>query len=234
MLAHPVLVGTFHKTGTSLMRKVFREVAKKHALRFWRRSKDREPDAWDICFDDHSSFLEAGLLGKRSRCVISIRDPRDIVISAARYHVWAREPWLDVPRRIYNGRSYREAIASLPTERERFIFEMDNSSGGTIKRMLAIDQADERILVVRLDDLIVDRDYVQFGRIFRFLGFSEEVVPSCLAVARRHSLFDKKFKSNDHVQHTTPALWRTEFDDDLNAEFASRFGSAIEQLGYPS
>lgn len=236
----PIFVGTFHKTGTVLLRGIFEEVARRLDLTFcepkevfWKTREFAHRD-FDIFFDGGTRFLRhRKLFGLEARAVISIRDPRDVVIGSALYHARAPEKWLHVPSEKFAGRTYQQALNALESDHQRLVFEMDHSSALTIANMLAVDQNDPRIAVVRLDRLIVDCNYEEYRRMFAFLGFMGEAPETCLEAARERSAFNRAFRP-EHVNHPEPAAWRERFTPApaLAQAFETRFPGAAEKLGY--
>ena len=58
MTPNASFLGTFHKTGTTLMSHVLRELVRDTDLRVWWMHDDPEPpEQWDICFHYSSRFL---------------------------------------------------------------------------------------------------------------------------------------------------------------------------------
>lgn len=243
-LQRPIFVGTFHKTGTVLMAGIFRSAARKLDLVFWPlyESKPKFKDAaeyappnlhWDICFDGHSRFLKSKrLFGADALGVISIRDPRDVIVSSAAFHCKSTEPWLHAPRRKFGGKTYQQVICALPNENARLLFEMENRAKQTIDEMLGIEQGDPRLLITRLETLMTDVDFLEYRKLFSFLGFEGPSLEVCLGVARAHSIFSGKAKRAGHVQHGRGAIWKDRFTPEIAAEFERRFPGAAERLGY--
>jgi hypothetical protein len=188
---------------------------------------------WDICFDGHSRFLGIdGLFTGDVRGVISVRDPRDVVVSSALYHMKASEKWLHIPKKQFGDKTYQQTICALGSDEERFLFEMNNYAKRTIRRMLGFDRSDPRLRLVKLEQLMADRELEEFRAIFAFLGFRGEALETCVAIARERSVFSDGFKPTAHVRHTTPALWKERFTPELAKEFEKRFPHAAEKLGY--
>lgn len=239
-LARKLFVGTFHKTGTVLLASVFRLLSHRLGLVFWqpkaevwKQGKSAAPDFdWDICFDSLSRFLvDETLFTGDLRCVISLRDPRDVVISSALYHLTSPEKWLHRPREEFDGKTYQQALAALVGDHERLVFEMDHSAARTIKRMLAVDQSDRRIHVVRLDRLIVDLDFQEYRRMFEFLGFDGRALEVCLDAAHARSAPHRDVRPG-HFHHGDSAVWKQRFTPALAQAFEARFPGAVERLGY--
>jgi hypothetical protein len=232
-----VFVGAFHKTGTVLLSSVFRSAAKKLGLVFWPLSESKPnmhrpadfvpPDfPWDICFDGHCRFLQLPQL------LVSIRDPRDVVISGASYHCKSDESALHVPRKRFGGRTYQQAISALPSDEEKLVFEMDHLGKQTIERMLAVDPSDPRIFITRLETLVTDYEFAEYSRIFSFLGFGDQEREVLLEAASRQSVFSGGRTRDGHVQDGRPAQWRSKFTPLVAQEFERRFPGAAERLGY--
>jgi hypothetical protein len=233
---NPIFVGTFHKTGTILLGDIFERAASRLGLvfvkaerGFWQKETLR---AFDVLFDGGSRLLKRpDVFGAKARALVSIRDPRDLIVSAALYHMDSKERWVVGPSERLGGRSYQESLRALPDDAARFIFEMDHAGGRTIAQMLKIDRSDPRLLVTGLDRLMTDRDLVEFRMIFTFLGFRGEALESCLGIASECSVFSGKVESG-HVRHTEPGFWREHFTPALAAAFEERFPGAAERLGY--
>lgn len=228
---HKILVGTFHKTGTVLMRNILKTISEEFGLRFWEQGPE-PPEGWDIRFHGGSAFRKELLLPHRG--VIVIRDPRDVIISAAHFHCRGREGWLHRPDPRFGGMTYQEKINSLQTDDDRYIFEMDHFSESVIRDMVARGRPRDNFLIVRFEDLVTDVDLDQYRNMFTYLGLPPEMLSRWLEVANRFSLFSGQVKPHLHVRSGRPAEWRDKLSPRVLAEFHARFGSAAEELGYAS
>lgn len=230
-----ILVGTFHKSGTVLMLTVLRRIANQLGYGLWVPNRRPPPETWDIMLQAHSVF-PADVLEQPHRGAIVIRDPRDIIISGALYHARSdsdREPWLYQPDAKFDGRSYHEAIAALPTDAEKFVFEMDNFGMRTINNMRRHVDLLPDFIHVRFEDLIADVELTTFRRMFTWLGIREADMDRALKIAEASSLFSGQVDTK-HVRSGKPAQWRQHFTPELHAEFSKRFGDIAERLGYPA
>jgi len=230
-------VGSFHKTGTALLSKTFHSLCAVSGARFWNRSADRtEPETWHICFAWDSDFNGVdGFEDESSRALVVIRDPRDVIVSAAHYHLDSNEPWLHKPRPDFGGQSYQEEIRAKPNMRARYLFEIENSSGNTIERMRRTKQ-DPRFksaLFVHFEDLVEDTKLECFWKIFAHLDIDAYWRPSALQAAYNNSLFAVEPRRDSHVRDGSVSQWKRVFDDELIGLCEARFGDAIEVLGYP-
>lgn len=226
-----VLVGTHHKTGTVWMKQVFEAVAQECGQPFFVGHQRDLPSGTAVFFQEHSRF-RLRRLGAPYRGLHLIRDPRDVVISAAHYHLTARERWLDRPDLLFLGRSYRQMLACRTTLADQIRFEMRHSGRRTIRAMAAWDDTDPHFFTIKYEDLIQDTGLALFRRIFAFLGYPEHQLDRLCQIAREKSLFSGQVQASAHIRSGTPGQWRTVFNRGLSREFHARFGTALIRLGY--
>lgn len=226
-----ILVGTHHKTGTVWMLRLFSGICAALGDRLHVGPQDQLPPTTRVFFQDHSRF-DFAALHRPYRGLHVIRDPRDVLISGARYHARATEPWLHVRRRRFWGMTYQEAIRRQRSLADAVLFEMDHAGAHTIREMLAWDSTRPEFFEAKYEELITDRDLVLFRRLLRFLGYGEEVLPTLEAVVRERSLFGGHVRDPVHVSDGRPHQWREVFDATLRRHFRERFGDALERLGY--
>ena len=229
-----MLVGTFHKSGTILIRRILLRIANQLGYRLWAPSKYTPPVEWDIMFHPHSVFAPA-VREMPHRGAVVIRDPRDIIISGAFYHARTdshRDPWIYEPSPDLGGRSYHEAIAALPTDAEKFVFEMDNYGRRTLGRMRAYVNIPPEFIHVRFENLTTDVELHEFRRLFSWIGIRESDMARALKIAEQLSVFSGKVRDT-HVRSGKPAQWRQHFTPELHHAFSERFGDIAERFGYP-
>lgn len=231
-----MLVGTFHKTGTVLMFKIFTQIGVRRGYRL-SGPRNRVPlDDWDIFLDAHARF-DTGPLPETARGVVVIRDPRDVVISGALYHARLTpgppEAWAHVPRREFDGLTYTQKIASLPDDEARMSFEMDHVAAATLKRMADFAKPPPGFRCFRFEDLVTDTELLTYRRMFRWLGLRRRDMAVALRIAHANSLFGGQ-QTTKHVRSGRPAQWREHFTPALHAKFRERFGDLAERLGYPA
>lgn len=135
-----IIIASYHKTGTLLFYKIFEEYKKYN-------------DKFNFQFVDHFNEVE-DITVLKSKCIVIIRHPYEIIMSAMRWHQVAtakQEPWLYEPyNQLY---SYYEYINSLKTIDEKILFEMDNSSGKNINKMYENVKNRTTVLFIKLEDL---------------------------------------------------------------------------------
>jgi len=251
-----VLVGTHHKTGTVWMMRTFRRISERTGRPFvalhegkigWtrvpgrdarfaarRREVEARGSAPGIFFEYHSDFPV--LADPRSFVGLHVvRDPRDVLISSARFHLDAEEVWLRRPDPRFSGRTYQQMLRELDDPEDRIRFEMDHATGDELRRMRDFDRQGV-FRDVRYEDLVVDVDLRLWHEIVLHLGFrGEEIVPA-IESFWRCSLFGGANPARGpaaHVRDGRPAQWRTAMSPDLVAEVETRFGDLIRDLGYP-
>jgi len=235
VLSAPILVGTFHKTGTHLMYGIWRSVCTAFGLGFWGLA-DRslaEPAAWYVAMDDHSEFRDLPARGPH-RGILVIRDPRDIAISAAHFHAVAPEAWLDAPRPKLGGRSYRAALVALPSLEARIGFELGRTARQTARQMLEAMARYPEFVVLRYEALAEDREMADFRAMFAHAGFGEDAMPRLLEIAGANSVFSGAVPRSHHVRDGRAAQWRSVFTPALHAAASRTLGDAPARLGYPA
>ena len=150
-----ILVGTHHKTGTVWMQKTFRQIAKTLGLDFVNLLRDPPPYCGEVLFHPHSGFDDTITAGD-FRGLHLVRDPRDIAISALRYHRDLKELWLHEPRDEFGGVTYQEKLNSLSPD-EQFLFDLHGSTSDTLRQILAWRYDDPRFFEATYEQLITDQ-----------------------------------------------------------------------------
>ena len=102
-----------------------------------------------------------------------IRDPRDVLVSAYRYHLRTSESWCVTPDSAFSdlprGVSYQQHLESLDEE-AGLIFEMTHIGGVVIRDMAEWRYGDPRFLELRYESILGNEGAV-LGRAFRWWGF---------------------------------------------------------------
>jgi len=240
LISNPIrCIGTYHKTGTVWMSRVFRDVADAIDAEFVDLRETggptTRPDKNTLYLDDHSQFPST-FLRHRVRGIRIVRDPRDVVISGAHYHAKSAERWLHVGRPFFDGKTYAEMITSFDAMADRYLFEMDNVAADTISNMVdAKGDAAQRTFLeknfrtMKYEKLIDDRQLREFRKVCRHLRLPfKKAAPAFIA----HSLFANKDAVSGHGRSGKKQQWKSVFDQKLGRAFADRHQRALEVLGY--
>lgn len=246
-MRNTVLVGTYHKTGTVWMMSVFQALCKQLQVPFYDISPSR-----GLCSTkaDRREFL-IEKIGKREKCVIFenhcrfdlqnldlsdvkgvriVRDPRDVCISAARYHPWAQEPWLHIPKEEFGGATYSQVINGLETFKDRLIFEMENASNSTIQKMLDFD--DYGVFeTIHFEKLMLDVNMLEWHKLSIKMGFDGIELVISQRVFYKKSIFGGATRKR-HIQSGSVNQHEEIFSPDLHDIFMQRFPDALDRLQY--
>ena len=212
------------------------EAAGSHGIvKHWHVNRTIAPDKWHIAFDSHSKKIVPMLMANPGnvRAVFCIRDPRDIVVSRAYYHMTSTESWLHAPREEFDGLTYQQKICSLPDMQSRFQFEMRFAARRTIRKILKIPRSSPDVVVTKLETLIMDFELEEFSRLFDFLAFDDEQRAVLLEAAADVSIFSRKLNPPAHVRSGKPAQYLSEFSTETLAMFNAINPGVPEALGYP-
>ncbi|PRY92681.1 hypothetical protein BCF33_1534 [Hasllibacter halocynthiae] len=237
-------VGTHHKTGTVWMRTVFRALAAAldapvlplHRPAKWSRIP-KEGRA--VVLNWAGTFAPEVFAMPDARFLHVIRDPRDVLLSGARYHETTEmgtERDLARPRARFGGLSYLEAIRALPTFEEKLAFEMEGRHAEVLREMLAWPYGHPSAVDLRYEDLIVDTRGDLFVRALERLGLEEAERETGRRVFVENSLFGGKAadegRQRTHVASGRPAQWLTKLPPATAALYAERHTADLIALGY--
>jgi hypothetical protein len=229
-LHNPILVGCHHKTGTKWLSGIFRAFSREFELRFHSGNQTDLPPDFDIYFESHSRFTQQ--TPNDYRGLHQIRDPRDLIVSAAFYHQTSDEAQLHVAREEFGGRTYQQTLCALPSLEEKINFEMTHSSGSNIRAMLEWSYDQPAFFEARYEDLIGDVDLLRFHEIFTFLGVAGWAIPSALRLAWQGSLFSGEVDRSPHIRSGAVGQWKEHFSPTNRRRFVDHFGDAAVRLGY--
>ena len=232
-------VGTYHKTGSVWMRRIFEAVASELDVTFSNISPSRAaPPAFgggNILFHSSSRFPEE-LFSLPVKGVRIVRDPRDVVVSGAHYHSQGREPWLHTKNDLFGGKSYFEAINALEDIQEKYRFEMRYQAGWVIRQMHGADGNEalhafiqNNFSTIKYETLVKDVELVEVAKICTQLQVPfDRVAP----IFVKGSLFGQQNTDDIHIRSGKSQQWKTEFTQETAEEFASLHQEALIGLGY--
>jgi len=243
-----ILVRTHHKTGTAWMGAVFRNLATLLKINYYDISTHTECS--DSTVKSNKLYISR-LINNKENCIVFefhnkydlgnlnksflkglhiIRDPRDVIISAARYHAWSKEEWLHEPSDEYGGLTYQQKINSIESIEDKLIFEMDNTAGWVISCMT--DFCDQEVFTtVKYESLIKDYEMRLWHDLSIRLGLEGEEIALSQLAFYRNSLFGMKNKPT-HVQDGTACQYKNFFNRTVLEYFNNKFPDALNKLGY--
>jgi hypothetical protein len=179
-----------------------------------------------------------------------IRDPRDLVVSGYRYHLWTEEqayrnpkfdwsgivadPWFSEhvepdPARIPRNVSYLEYLNTLDAERG-MILEMLRLSP-TFQQMKSWDYGHPHIIEMRYED-IIGREAEAMEAVFKHYGLRADVLARGLQLVELLSLKNHKAGDARHVRKGTARQWESEFSPRMLDLFNRRHHELLVGLGY--
>ena len=234
------VIATHHKTGTVWMRDVFRGITRDLNIPFVYLTRKSGPKRTRlvppaVLLNDQSDFsaLPWLLEGQDQRILHLVRDPRDVLISAAHYHRIAPESWLHISRKSFGGLSYQQKLNSLPDDRSRYLFELRHSAGRTIEKMCSWNYGAQNCFECRYEDLAEDFEMKLFTEIALHLGFVRDELEICRMNFWKNSLFgERETGDSPHIRRGAARQWPNVFDRDLATRFLHVFGHALIKLGY--
>lgn len=259
---NPVFIATHHKGGTVWINSTFRRISKLCHFPFihlntgesgWQIRPDKraymeseleraraESARGAILVDYHGTTPDTGGISG-ARGVHITRDPRDMLLSAIRYHEHSKEPWLDHPLTELGGKSFREKLLSYPDDLDRVRFELDTYMGVELRRMGAFAQRPDFESVfqqVKYEDLIQDEHLQLFHAIAIHLGFRGQQLIHAQQAFWSQSLFGgmrsmRSRASNAHIRDGSIEQWRRALSESTRALIESSIGDVITGLGYP-
>ena len=226
-----ILVGTHHKVLTVFLGRVFRVFALLTNRSYDRGMGEALDYTRDVLIDHHSQFgFDRLLPGWRGLHVV--RDPRDLLVSAANYHTRSSESWLHEPKAEFGGRTYQQTVNALGTLEERMLFELDHVTGEDIRAMLAWRFGRPQMLELRYEKLVGQGATAYFGDAVRAWSLPPAEHRLLVELFGYFSIGNPGAKGNRHIRNANSGQWRKHFTPRVEARFAQMFPDAVAKLGY--
>ena len=176
----------------------------------------------------------------RARGLHTIRDPRDMLISAIRYHLISEESWLDQPDPAYNGQTFRDKLKGYSNYDDQLRFEIETYMGEEIQRMADfLDRPDHHRVfrTLRYEELINDEDMTQFHAHCVHLGMQGTDLINALSAYWQSSIFGgmksaHQSGAHPHIRHAGSEQWRSALTSHSIELIQTALGSQISKLGY--
>lgn len=240
-------IGTHHKTGTVWMRRTFHKFATQEGIPVIRVTgkftMDDLPATGPALLVSWSSSFPRALLDRDDvRAFHMIRDPRDVLISGARYHLTAKtgnEKWLARPRDGWGGKSYQQMINAAQSRTDQLRFEMHNKHKTTLNEMLRWPYGHPHVVDMKYETLIEDTDTAIFRASMEQLGVDGFDIDRLVEFYWTHSIFGglqeaENLKGNvkSHIKSGKTEQWRSRLPHVIAQEYQASYGDALTTLGY--
>lgn len=245
-MQYHVLIATHHKMGTNWMGGVFRMIADELGVPYHNVSeagdiRAREELVNSFGNPENGPVILFQAYGRQPgikramrrwfRGLHVVRDPRDVLLSASKYHTWSDEAWLHTADEALGGATYQEAINALPSEEERMRFEMENHTGKVLDSVRRF-KANGMYFNMRYEDMRKDTDLLLWHRICLRLGFGGAELPACFKAFVEHSIQFGKLKKSAHIQDRRVSRWMADFPRALLPQFDDVYGDVLDRFGY--
>ena len=227
-----ILIGTHHKVLTKYLTRVFSAFAAASKRSLSSGTGDRLDYGADILLDHHSRFD----FSKVNPPVVGIhvrRDPRDLLISAARYHLTSKESWLHKPLDRLAGKTYQEYLRALPTFEEQLLFELDGAAAYDIRQMLDWPYGIHGINEWRYEDLVtyggLQKNLKQIAAEWPLSAIELRVLSGLFL---HYSVFGSGSRGYAHIRNPRPSQYKDSFSKRVEDRFREVLPGALERLGY--
>jgi hypothetical protein len=162
-----------------------------------------------------------------------IRDPRDVLISAVRYHLTTDAQWVNQPRGRFGGQTLKAALTALPDLESRLLYEIKHVIGNALERMESFERGSV-FKDIRYEDLVADRGLQLTLSMLDYLGFESDVerLVGCIAMWQ-NSLFGALAREgNAHINDGSGRQHEAVMSPRVRDAFHAQFGDAAQRMGY--
>ena len=177
-----------------------------------------------------------------------IRDPRDLLVSGYKYHLWCNEEWVKIPMsdKFKSMICLNELSVSndVSESYQQLLNRVDSTSGYFLEyhwrkrhynQMLNWDYSNPDILEIKYEQLFNNEVNI-FETIFRHIGVQEKLIEKCKSVVERHSFKNLKEQGKTgnrmHASKGIPNQWQSEIPDTISDLFHREQSKLIKLLDY--
>ena len=194
----------------------------------------------DLNFDTYPSYKGSHF----------IRDPRDLIVSGYRYHLWTGEAWCQDSSfdwtRIVAHPCFLEYIESkeenfpLNISYRDYLNKLDFEKGMILELLWRQDHFTQlqnwdfnnpKIIEKRYEN-IIGNEIECFNDIFLHYGFHPKLTRRGLELVERHSLANCRKSNRGHVRKGTARQWVSEFTPLHKELFKQLNGELLVTIGY--
>lgn len=231
----PIVHSSHHKAGTVWFGDVLRHMSVVTAAPFERMARVARMAPLGVGFHLDPDSSNRPQPTDTFRGSHMVRDPRDIVVSGYRYHLWSSEKWLRLPDPKLGGKSYQERLNELPLE-EGLAMEITRTRR-LFHHMREWDYDDDRILELRYEDVFGD-DEKLWNDLMTHWGMQGQNLERGVEIGVFHSFKNVKSRAaargieKKHLATGTPLQWKEKFTPALTELIEAEAGDLITKLGY--
>ena len=196
----------------------------------------------DVCFEGFPDY--------RGSCFI--RDPRDLVVSGYRYHLWTKEPWCREPfqgwewvtrhpvfeqyiesnrRKHPTTASYQEYLQTLTSEQGLLLEMIWRQSD--FSQMRNWNYNNPKVLVQRYDK-VIGQEQAAFKALFEHYQLHPALQARGLQLVEKYALKNQARGQSSHIRSGSTRQWPAEFSPLNQKVFKQLYGQLLIQLQYES
>lgn len=239
-------IGTHHKSGTVWMRRVWHEVSRKLGVPLTQVYRSERVASLGpgphILVNWSSTFPPELREHPEARFLHVVRDPRDMLISATRYHLKAplkTEKFLAKTKLAWNGLTYRDMLRSLPDDTARMHFEMQHNFKRCMSQMRGFPRGHPNSTELRYEDIIRDRSTEHFRAALARLDLPWLDIVCAAQSFHAYALFGG-LKSRDarsrrdrlHIRSGRAAQWRKALPRSVARTFSAHYQDVLQRYEY--
>lgn len=178
-----------------------------------------------------------------------VRDPRDLILSGYRYHLWCREKWTQEPmsddfRMRIRLKEIDSSLDSGLLTYQELLNKVDVETGLLIEyywrfrhlvQMNAWNYQNPNILELKYES-VFEHETELFEKILRFYQLPESVVQAGIMLAQQYSFAERKASGETgegkHVSKGIIRQWESELPASLKNLVSVDFSDLLIKLGY--
>lgn len=244
----------YHKAMTSFFHKVFIDIAPllrreyfhafNNLFKFYEKLASMGSEGI-LCLNNHpaQTFLLPNYVGSHI-----VRDPRDLLVSGYKYHLWSEESWVNIP--ISNAMSKKLKINKYGLHLKQdesyrqLLNRVDKDLGYQLEfnwrqphftQMQNWDYENPNIIEVKYED-IFQNENVWFQKIFKHYGVPDILLDVCLKIVEKHSfkVLQKQGNIGDkkHARIGSPGQWKEELPGTVAKKLLYKYTPLMTKLNY--